>query len=472
MKAAVKRTGNIASTLMVHARQLGARWRRSKLLRPRLASIGHLLSGNVLDALIMLAGVAIAARALGPAEYGVMVLVLTFGRLFERLVRFESWQPLIKFAAMEEQTSKPERLAQLYLYGLILDVTAASLAALLAVGTAFLLTPLLNLEAPHLELVAIYSVAIALNIRGMPTAALRMRGAFRTLAYVHIVPNLLRVGLAFICFLKGAGIHAFIIAWTVSQTLGTMLLLWLGFRALRMSGIPNPLRAPMRSFRGNFPGFLTFAWSSNLSSTLRTLTQEADTLLVGALAGTPAAGMYHIAKRIAKVAQQVGAHVQAVIYPDMARLWAIGNVKAFRRVTGRIQAALAAVAFSMLLVAWLIGDRIVRLGLGKAYEGAYPLLLTQLLAVSLILHAAPSRSALLAMNRPRYVLLVALLATIIFFSTAAFAIPAYGAMGGNLAHIGFAAVTALLLDIAWLRDGRREAAVQPASCLRHPSQSA
>src|SRR5688572_13222380 len=94
-------------------------------LRGRIASIGHLLSGNLLNAGVMLISVAIAARALGPQQYGIMVLVLALGRTVERLIRFESWQPLIRFAAEEEEKAGPARLGQLYAFGLLLDIATA-----------------------------------------------------------------------------------------------------------------------------------------------------------------------------------------------------------------------------------------------------------------------------------------------------------------------------------------------------------
>ena len=436
---------------MATVSRLRAKWTESSLLRSRLASIGHLLSGNIANALIMLAGIAIAARALGPAEFGAMALVLTFGRIFERLVRFESWQPLIRFAAQEEKEFDPDRMARLYLYGLLLDIGAAALAAFLSVALGYLLAPVIGLEPRHFPLMVIYAAAILLNIRGMPTAALRMNGAFRTIAYTQIVANSLRVVLAFLCLLMGWGSLAIVIVWTAAQIFDAMLFLFLGFRALRKNGVPNPLRASPRSLMRDFPGFLTFAWSTNLSSTLRTMTQEADTLLVGAFAGAPAAGIYHIAKRCAKVAQQVGALVQTVLYPDMARLWASGQIKRFRGITGQVQATLAMVALSLLLACWIFGDWAIRTVIGHDFAGAYPILLAQLVAVGLIMHAAPSRSALLAMDRPRYVLGVAFAATAVFFAVASATVPAYGALGASLAHIGFAGLTAIMLDIGWLK---------------------
>jgi O-antigen/teichoic acid export membrane protein len=426
------------------------------VIRQRLGSIAHLLTGNVTNAVIMLIGTVVAARTLGASAYGVFALVLTVCRISERLLRFESWQPLIRFAAHEEISGDPQRRSQLFLYGLLLDVSSAVLAAFLAVTGGYFLMPLLNLKPEHLPLIAIYAVAISVNIRGMPTAALRLSGQFKTLAYVQIFSSLLRLSLASLALIFKADLLTFVVIWTVAQMIDSLLFLGLGFRALKSLGIPNPLRAELRGMTTKFPSFMKFAWSTNISSGLRTLTQEADTLMVGAFAGTSAAGFYHIAKRMAKVAQQVGDMVQAVLYPDMARLWAKSEIARFRHLVGRIQLALAAVGLALLGACWLVGNWLINLFFGQEFAAAYPLLIAQLIAVILIMHAAPSRSALLAMNRPGLILVIATVSTGLFFAVAFVAMPIYGAIGANFAHIAFAALTAIALDFAWWRGSREQ----------------
>lgn len=435
------------ATLRARMRALG----KAGGFRARIASIGHLLSGNFMNAGIMLLSVAIAARSLGPYSYGIMVLVLTFGRTVERILRFESWQPVIKFAADHEGQDDKARLSQLYLYGLILDVGAALLAGITTICLAAAAGHFFGLSAEHVELVAIYSIALLCNINGMPTAAMRFAGHFRTLAYAQLAANILRIGFAAICAARGYGLVGFIIAWTIAQVVGQIFFIALGFRALAIQNIPNPLRADWRHLRQRFPGFLAFAWSTNMSTTLRTFTQEADALLVGALAGPAAAGMYHIAKRMAKVAQQAGAQVQAVLYPDMARIWVQRDMATFRSMILQIQWALASLGICAFAAAYLLGDFIIHAVIGNAFAGAYPLLLTQLIAVSLYLHAAPSRAALLAMGEHRVVMRIAIASTLLFFVVAFALIPQIGAMGANIAHIALGILTAILSDIWWVR---------------------
>lgn len=445
---------------MLHAR-LGAFL--VKGTRTRLVAVGHLLSGNFLNAFIMLVSVAMAARSLGPATYGVMVLVLSYNRVVERILRFESWQPLIRFAVQEEARGSMQRMQRLYCYGLLLDISAAALAAITAVTLALLFGPLFGLKPIHVELIAIYSLATLVNIGGVPVAALRLSKQFKTLAYAQLAGNVFRIFFAYFCMVTNAGVVGFMIAWTLAQALGSAIVLCTGFRALRQQGVPNPLRANMRGLTKEFPGFLGFACSTNLSLTLRVITTEADSLFVGAVAGSSAAAVYYLAKRIAKVAAQIGAQVQAVMYPDVARMWVKGNLRSFRAATLQVQIALATVGLVSLAGAWIFGPLLIRLGPGEAYAATYMLLVTQLVAVMLTLHAAPSRSAMLAMDQSWQVLAISAFGTALFAAVAGYAVPLYGPIGGNIAHIVLGGVTAILMDICWLRKSASGRAVPATS---------
>ncbi|KWV92904.1 lipopolysaccharide biosynthesis protein [Erythrobacter sp. YT30] len=419
------------------------------MLRSRLGSIAHLLTGSVAVAALMLVSTVIAARALGPAAYGVLAIVLTIGRICERLLRFESWQPLIRFGTQEEVEGNPQLMAQLFLFGLLLDVGCALLAAAVMLGAGYLLLEHVGLQSEDFYLLAIFAPAIAFNIRGVPTAALRMAGQFKRLAYFKLFSAVLRIIMAGAAYLAGANIATFLAIWMAAQLIDTAIFAWLAKLALEKMGVANPFKAGVDGMTGRFPGFMGFAWSTNASSALRTLTQEADTLLVAALAGPSGAGFYHIAKRFAKVAQQVGQHVQAVIYPDLSRMWARKQFTNVRAIKFKVQAALGAIALALIAGTWLVGKPLVQWTFGADFELVFPLLLTQLVAVMFIMIGAPSRSTMLAMNRPTVVLGIAVAATITFFAVALTALPVYGAIGANYAHIAFSALTVVALEIAF-----------------------
>ncbi|MBX7483368.1 lipopolysaccharide biosynthesis protein [Qipengyuania qiaonensis] len=433
------------------------------VLRSRIESVLHLMTGSVGNAFVMIGSIAFATRALGPEAFGILAMTLAVGRVCERIVRFESWQPLVRFAATEEGTSDPERLSRLYLFGLILDIAGALVAALLSVIVAFVLTSYFDFPREMLPLVAIYAVAIALNLRGMSSAVMRMAGMFRTMAYIVFIAGFLRLLLAAIFYWAGSGLMTFVWVWTISQVVDALLYNFVAFRQLSRDGTPSPLRARVGNLIQDFPGFLGFAFTTNASSALRTITHEADTLIVGALTdSSEAAGFYHIAKRMAKVAMACGEMIQMVVYPDLARMWAGKIKRQFRKTVVSIQGLLALIMGSILVVAAVIGKPLVLLAFGAEFAPAYTILMAHLVAVFLIMHSAPARSALLAMNCPQYVLMTATCSTVLFLGIAFYAIPIYGAIGASFAHIGFGILTAVLLDVWMWRNLNRQASSEDA----------
>lgn len=420
----------------------------------RLINIGHMLTGNFANAGIMLIAVAIAARGLGPEVFGSMVLVLALASTIERLIRFETWQPLIKFVADEELAATPLRMARLYSLGLMLDLITASMAALITILAALLFKHVFGWHSIPPEAAAIYAIAMICNITGAPGAALRLAGQFRTIAYVQIPANVVRALLAGLCLWQGAGLLGYIAAWTIAEVGYRLATLWLGLRALTASGVPNPASVRPTGLLKDFPGFLPFAWSINLSTMLRTLTTDADELVVGAMAGQSAASMYNIAKRIVKFGQEIGNQIQTVIYPELARMWSGRDSALFRATIVKTQIVLCGFALLIIAAAWTFGSWLIRLGPGDPYLPTYPLLEIQVMAVLFTMHAAPGRSALLSIGRHRAILGIAAIGTTVFYAVMIPAVLLYGAGGASFAHVILAVTTAALIDLEWRRHSK------------------
>lgn len=410
-------------------------WRHEAAFRRRIANIGHLLSGNVASAGIAMLAVALTARALGPADYGILALIISYARAVERLVTFNSWQPLIKYgAAFGDDLDHPD-FKRLIKFGLMLDIGAALLAWVAAVAVALAGGLLFEWQDTTVELVLLYSTVLLFNITGTPTAILRLLGRFRVAAYGPTIAALGRLACCAAGVAMGAGLRTFTLIWMATTILGAVAFLVLTLLQLRKQGVRGLLRPPLRGVAERFPGLWGFAWSSNLSLTIRTSAQEFDTLMVGAFAGPAAAGLYHIAKRVSRVAQQVGVHVQAVLYPDIARLWAEGAIERMRRAVWQVEAMVAAYGLAALLVLLVVARPLLGWAAGPAFEAAAPLVVAQMFAVTLTMTGAASRSALLAMGRQQQVLTRVLVATAGFHITALLLIPRIGAMGANIAHI-------------------------------------
>lgn len=417
-------------------------WGREAPFRSRVISVGHLLSGNVASAVLALMAVALTARAVGPTEYGILALVLTYARAVERLVTFQSWQPIIKYGAALDDPARRDDLRRLLKFGFVLDAGGALLAWLTAIVLAVIAVPLFGWNDRALVFVVIYCTSLLFNINGTPTAILRLSGRYRAAAYGPVASQAVRLAACAVGVAMDASLTVFVAIWMVTQIIGSLSFLAFAVLELRRQGVTGVFAAPLSGISERFPSIWNFAWSSNLSLTFRSSAEEFDTLLVGALAGPTAAGLYHIAKRVGRLAQQVGVQVQAVLYPDVARMWAAGELAAMRRAVWQIEVLLLGFGLAGVAFLWLTAAPLLRLTVGPEFVAAAPLVIIQMFAVTLTMTGSAARSALLAMGRQNEVLRTVMIATGAFHVTALVMIPAIGAMGANVAHI--------VLGLIWL----------------------
>jgi len=242
-------------------------------------------------------------------------------------------------------------------------------------------------------------------------------------------------------------------------------LLLLASIELHRQRLGNPLTVSCRGVTKRFPGIMGFAWSSNLSMTIRSSANDFDVLVVGYFADPASAALYYFAKRFAKAIQQLNVQVQAVLYPDVARLWADGAYATVAKLTTQIQMLLAGCFIVILLCLLAFGDSIIRYGPGEQYFGALPMLLIQVVAVGLSTHAAPSRTALLAVGRAGTILNIVLIGTVFFHIVMFTLVPRFGAMGANVAHVVLATICAVGFDAAFRR-ALKQARATPAGTVR------
>ena len=424
------------------ARRAGKLWRSEDSLRRRLANIGHLLTGNLFASFIGMLGFVVTARALGPTDYGILALTYSYVRTVERLVGFQSWQPLIKYGAELSGKEDGVDYRSLLKFGLFVDAGAAFAACVTAIGAAILLGPLIGIASDKIDQVIVYSAVLLFQINGLPTAVMRLSGRFRLVAYVSAISGAVRLAACFAGLIFGFGLFYFVCAWAFSQLVGALLLLGLALVQMRRQGTRRILSAPLAGITTRFKGIIGFTVSSNVELTIRSSANELDVLLVGLFTTPAAAGLYHVAKRLARVVLQIGVQVQAVIYPDIARLWAQNAIAEFRRTVLQTEILLACCGVLLVLGTAVAVRPALSIAVGPDFVEAAPLVVVQMIAVAITLSGSAMRTAMLAMGKQYAVLKVVSVATIVFHLTALTLVPTIGAVGANIAHV--------LMGIVWI----------------------
>src|SRR3546814_19868285 len=101
------------------------------------------------------------------------------------------------------------------------------------------------------------------------------------------------------------------------------------------------------------------------------------------------------------MAQQIGVHVQAVLYPDVARLFAAGAIQEFRRAILQVEVMLAAIGIAVVLTLLAPAQPILLFTAGTAFLGEAPLMIVAGIAVAVMPLSFPAAAALPARGHPR-----------------------------------------------------------------------
>ena len=159
---------SIRDRLKAKLGRIFGQWRKETSLHEKLSSVGHLLTGSFLGSLIGLIAFTLTARALGVVEYGMLALCFSYTRAIERIISFQSWQPLIKYGAGLKGPEGDADLKSLLKFGLCLDVAAASLSWLIAVVLAFAAGSILQLTASSQQLLLAYCTVLLFQVSDPP----------------------------------------------------------------------------------------------------------------------------------------------------------------------------------------------------------------------------------------------------------------------------------------------------------------
>ena len=99
------------------------------ILRRVVTNAGMLLGGRTVNAVLSLAYMAIAARALGVRELGVLVLIQAFAQFLGDVVKFQSWQTIIHYGAQPLERGEVTAFQRVLRFTLVLDLGSTVLAA-------------------------------------------------------------------------------------------------------------------------------------------------------------------------------------------------------------------------------------------------------------------------------------------------------------------------------------------------------
>ncbi len=407
------------------------------LARRILRNIGVIVGGDAGASALGLVSLALTARTLGPELLGVLVMIEAYALLIARWIRPETWQALIKYGADALATDDRDSLRRLFKLGVLIDLGGGFLAMIVAFAGLQIADSWFDWDENVIDLARIYCIVLMLELTSTPTAVLRLFDRFEVFAYSQIAAAALRLLLVALAWWLGGGLLVFVLIAMAVSVMIPALMIHAAVGELKRRGYHGIAAIPLDGVTRQYPRLWRFLLSTNLSLLLRKTVETTDVLIVGALLGPAVSGGLHIAKRLSMVILKMGKPIRQVIYPDMSKLWAGGEIQRFRKVVGWTNLIGGSAALVVLGAIALVPDLVLRLFAGEAFADLAGLLLVQMLSVVIVMFGLALRPALYSMEQDWALLKAALLATAAFFLTFFALMPWTGAMAASFGHCAF-----------------------------------
>ncbi len=433
------------------------------ILRRVVANAGLLLGGRTVNAVLGLIYMAIAARALGAAEMGVLILIQAFAQFLGEVVKFQSWQTIIHFGTRPVAENRPAEFQQVLRFSLVLDLGSTLIGVLAGVVGAIIFDGELGWTSAEAPVAALYMLSIAFMVSATPMGLLRLFDRFDVLAWQAGLISLIRVIGSLVALGFGASMHGFLLAWAAG-TLGSWLYLaGSAYAEMRKRGLLKgfTLRGPLAA---GLPGAWRFAWNTNLAATLDVAFTHVATLIVGALVGPSQAAFWRVGRQVADALAKPAKLLTPALYPELARLRAEDHHHAMWRLARNVGLLAGGVGVVLLTVSALFGPTLLTLVMGQSFAPAGAVMTWQVGAAVIGVFALPLEPMLVSLGKPGLAVRVRLAVSIVFLAALPFLVMRFGIIG---AGAGLAASAgALALGMLWfiLRENgtRRTAATLAA----------
>lgn len=415
--------------------------------------MGLVLGGKAGAGLVSLVYLIIAARALGPHDYGILVLVHGYVTAVVGIVEFPSWQAIVRYGAEARAEDAPHRLARLLRFGSIVELAGGAVAIIAAMALAPLVGPHLGWPPETVAFAIPYSFAVLGSVRSAPAGYLQLINRFDLIGLHNMVQPCVRLVGATMAWLLGWGLQGFLVAWLVAA-LAEFIVLWAMGLILALRRLGPILARPERgSAAMENPGIWRFLVASNADLTLSELAGRIAPLIVGWVLGPATAGLFVVAQRATVIIAQPIQILGSTAYAELARMVAAGEGGApLRRALVRLIGIALAAAAPVAIIAALFPTFVVTLLAGPAFKAAGSVMVILIIARVIAVIGPLCSSALSALGYPALSMSANLFAGLIFLPVLPIMLHHWGLIGAGVQAVGQSLLaSSLLAGLVWRR---------------------
>lgn len=408
---------------------------RRGLLRGVLANASVLLAGKTVTALLSLAYVALAARALGIEQFGVLVLIHAYAQTVGEICKFQSWQAVIHYGTGPLREGRLADFRHLLRFSLLLDLGSALGGAVIGVAGAAVLGPWLGWTEAAVPAAMLYATSVAFMVMATPTGVLRLLDRFDLLAAQGNVGALVRLAGAGLAFAFGGGLVAFLAIWYAANLVACCTLFGSAWWQLRRRGCLRAVDRPTGGMAG-FPGLWKFVWTTNLNSTLNIGFKQLTVLLIGAMLGPREAALFRVARQVGDGIAKPARLLIPALYPELAHLWSSGKLGDLRRLVLQVAAVAGAAAALLISVVVVAAGPALLLIMGPDFVEGADIMIWIVAAAAIGVAGLPFEPLLISVGEASKALLMRAVTIAVYLPAALLLVDRYGLTGAGIGILG------------------------------------
>lgn len=415
------------------------------VMRRVLTNLGLLIGGKSVSALLGLGYLALAVRTLGVEVFGVLVIIHTVVEISQSVVKFQSWQPILRYGTAALQDGRLNDLRRLVLFCVRLDVGSAVVGSVAAAATLWFIGDKLAIPAADIPAATLYSGSLLFMITSTPVGLLRLFDRFKLVVLEDNVEALVRLVGGAVLYLTGGQLADFLVLWAASAVAGALTSVALSWREARRHGLRVFAGiADGRPLNAGFDGIWRFVFSTNANSSLALVTNQIATLTVGILVGSSQAALFRIARQVADAAARPVKLMTAAIYPEFARFASLGRLDTMREFLGRALRLSAAGAALCGVILYLAGPWVLSLIGGSQLVAAVDAMLLLGLAAVIGVGTFALEPALISIGEAPLALGIRVAAAVLYLPSLVVLVPLAGLEGAGIAAVAAAISVALM----------------------------
>jgi O-antigen/teichoic acid export membrane protein len=266
-------------------------------------------AAGALSALCGLFTVVLNSRALGAEGFGVLSLIVTYSALFSGIATFDIWQPVVRLGVRA-----PRLLGLTLSAGIALDVVAAIVGTLAALGGTIVFGAWIGVGDDQLWLVQLHALTLLTGISGTPKGYFRLRERFAILAGNQIMLALAMTLTSAVLWWTAAPLLSYVAMFSVIAACYNLTLVLRMLLALRRDGVRLEFPLARSGGRRILGVMLRTALGTSFVSTLTSSRRPLSLLLVGALLGSREAGILSAAASMSAAVSRLSSILMQVVF--------------------------------------------------------------------------------------------------------------------------------------------------------------